>query len=166
MRPYRLAGEGHELIPLREADPMSDDHRRPAHRGIIGHVIATGRAYIAGDETDTTYKPETLIPEDASVAWCFAVKRAAQPVGIVYARHLDIAPQLCRDRLRAFERLVCQFWVSLEEACLSRSATQDDPVSGLHAREAFLRLAEQSLSESYALDEPVAVGVIALETPP
>jgi GGDEF domain-containing protein len=97
------------------------------------------------------------------IVWCFPVRQGTRRRGVVTVGHLGIAPQTNQPLLRAVERMVAQFWAMLSETIHSRSAVQNDPVSGLPTRPAFLRLAEQSLAESYQQCEPVAVVVLALE---
>lgn len=175
VRPYRLLSEGEELVPLREPDPIAGsadgDHveRIPARRGIIGHVVTAGRAYLAGDavQGELVAKLAEDLQEPAlrtaTIVWCFPVKRGTRCLGVVTAAHLAIAPENSKTLLCTVEHLINQFWRTLWETVRSRSAVQDDPVSGLPTRPGFLRTAEQSLQESYEQGEPVAVVVIALE---
>jgi diguanylate cyclase (GGDEF)-like protein len=82
---------------------------------------------------------------------------------VVTVGQLDLPPESNRELLRASERLITQFWCRLSDVCQSRVAALRDPVTNLLTREAFLRVAQQSLRESYDQGEPVAVGIIALE---
>ncbi len=174
VRPYRLLSEGEDLVPLTEPDPFAEVKRLSARRGIIGHVLTTGRSFLAGDADqgellDRLAGSPTATPPDASrtdgesIAWCFAIRQGTRRLGAVTVGHLDLPPDRNRELLRTTERLVTQFWCRLTEVARSRTAMLDDPVSGFHTREAFLRVAEQSLRESYDQAEPVAVGIIALE---
>lgn len=165
VKPYRLLSEEDELSPLREADPFGESGRLSARRGIVGHVVTTGRSYVATDPMQGELV-ETLAEhgsEEDSIAWCFAVRQGARRLGVVTVGRLDLAPERHRVQLRAVERLVGLFWRALAEAVRSRSAQQVDPVSGLPIRPAFFREAERAIRESYDQGEPVAVGVIAME---
>ena len=61
------------------------------------------------------------------------------------------------------ERLINQFWCQLIDFLESRTAVQVDPGSGLLERATFLRVAEESIRDSYSQGEPVACVVFALE---
>ena len=68
VRPYRLLGEGQQLSPLRDPDPLVDDGCISARRGIIGHVMTTGRAYIAGDESHGELVGRLVLPHQTRYA--------------------------------------------------------------------------------------------------
>ena len=181
VKPYRLLSEGDQLVPLREPDPLVDLESLSARRGIVGHVITTGRSYVAGDPTQGELVEElahpgyglqttgcSLEPEARSrtcppIVWCFPIRQGTCRLGVVIAGQLDVVPERNKVLLRAVEQLINQFWCTLTETLRSRTAVQIDPVSGLHTRPAFLRAGEQSLDESYSQGEPVAVAVIAME---
>ena len=163
VRPFRLTSEGDELAALHEPDPLAPTQRISARVGIVGHVVTTGRSYHAGDRSRGELIGALAEASDESIAWCFAICRGAQKIGAVVAGRLDIAPEQNRALLGATQRLIGQFWCLLDEAIHARAADQFDPVSGLQTRPAFLQSAEQTLGESYASGEPVAVVVIAIE---
>jgi len=163
VKPYRLLSEGEELSPLSDPDPFTEVKRLSARKGIVGHVVTTGRSFVAGDKTQGELVCGLAVESPDPIAWCFAVKQGTTRLGVVTVGHLDLVPERNRELLRAGERLITRFWCTLEETCRSRSAVMDDPVSGLYTREAFLRASERSLRGSYDQGEPVAVGIIALE---
>jgi diguanylate cyclase (GGDEF)-like protein len=163
VRPYRLRSEGEELSPVSEPDLFDDVKRLPARKGIVGHVLTTGRPFIQGKAAQGELIDRLAADSPDSIVWCFAIKRGTTRLGAVVVGHLDLAPDQHTELLRAVERLVNQFWCTLHECCLSRAAVLDDPVSGLNTRAAFLRAAETSLRRSYDQGEPVAVGVIGVE---
>jgi diguanylate cyclase (GGDEF)-like protein len=163
VRPYRLLGEGDELAPLREPDSFTDMERVPARRGILGHVVTTGRSYLAAMPTHGQLVEELAEQAAGSPVWCFAVRQGTRRLGAVVVGHLDIPPERNGSLLRATELLIGQFWCTLHETVVCRSAVEDDPVSGLRTRPVFLPSAEQALHESYRNGEPVAVVAIALE---
>lgn len=163
VKPYRVRNEGEELVPLSETDPLVDVKPLPARRGIVGHVVTTGRSYLAGDMTHGELVEELAEESQDTTAWCFAVRQGTSQLGAVVVGQLGVAPDRNKPLLRATERLISQFWCTLCETIRSRRAVQDDPVSGLLIRPAFLHRAEESLRESYREGEPAAVAVIALE---
>lgn len=164
VRPFRLLNDGDELVPLREPDPFLDVERLSARSGIIGHVVTTGRSYLSGDVMQGELLVKLAEQSKEQTAWCFAIKQGTRRLGIVTIAELGIAPERNKPLLHAMERLINQFWCTLWETIRSRSAVQEDPVSGLPTRPAFLRAAEQALHESYQQGEPVAVVVLALES--
>lgn len=163
VKPYRLLSEGDELVALREPDPFSSTRRISARVGIVGHVVTTGRSYHAGDRTQGELVGALAEASNESIAWCFAVSRGTQRLGAVLVGRLDVDPGQNRALLGATQRLIAQFWCTLDDAVHARAADQYDPVSGLHTRPAFLEAARQTIGESYASGEPVAAVVIALE---
>jgi diguanylate cyclase (GGDEF)-like protein len=179
-KPYRLAGD--ELLPLREPDPFTEVKPVSTRRGVLGYVVTTGRSYYSGDAThgelvsrlaedslgdsrglDDSGSPDEGCGPSESVVWCFAIREGTRRLGVVAVRHLGIPPEQNKPLLSAVERLVNRLWCAVSEVCHSRAAAEDDPVSGLLTRAAFLREAEQSLADSYRQCEPAALVVIALE---
>jgi len=161
--PYRLLSEGEELAPLRDLDPLTEVKRVSARQGILGHVVTSGRSYVDGDRTQGELVKQLAQACPEPIVWCFAITQGTQRLGAVTAGQLDIAPADNLALLRAVEQLVSQCWRLLVETINGRTAGQDDPGSGLSNRTAFLHLAHQSLRESYAQSEPVAIAVIAVE---
>jgi len=163
VRPYRLSTEGEELLPLREPDPLIEFERLPARQGIVGHVVTTGRPFVAGDPTQGDMVAKLAEESAEPIAWCFAVRQGRRRLGAVTVGQLGIPPEGSRPLLATVERLVGQFWCTLDETVRSRRAVREDPISALPTRPAFLLAAGQSLHESYQQGEPVAMVVIALE---
>jgi diguanylate cyclase (GGDEF)-like protein len=163
VKPYRLLSEGEELMPLRQPDPFLEVKRVSARQGILGHVVTTGRSYVNGDRAQGELIGQLAHGCPEAILWCFAVTKGTQRLGAVTAGQLDIAPANNLALLRAVEQLVAQCWCLLAETVHSRTAGKDDPGSGLYNRAAFLQAARQSLRESYAQGEPVAIAVIAVE---
>jgi len=165
VKPYRLLSEGEELTPLCEPDPLTEGKRVSARLGILGHVVTTSRSYVVGDRTQGELIGQLIGPIGpiGPIVWCFAVTQGTQRLGAVTAGQLDIVPADNLALLRAVEQLVSQCWCLLTETVHRRTVGQDDPGSGLSNRTAFLQVAQQSLRESYAQGEPVAIAVIAVE---
>jgi len=163
VRIYRLASGGEELIPLREVDPLLQSDRLPARRGVVGHVVTSGRAYIAGDTTHGELVDELAAAVERNCAWCFAINRGTQRLGVVVVGRLENEPGQVKDLLSALERLVGQFWRTLDATIRCRAAEETDPVSGLPTRPAFLDIADRAVQESYQQGEPVALAMFAVE---
>jgi diguanylate cyclase (GGDEF)-like protein len=163
VRPYRITGGGEELIALREVDESIDVEPLSARRGIVGHVVTTGRSYVLGDVTQGDLVDKLAEESLEPIVWSFPIRQGTRRLGVVVVGQLDVTPQHCQLPLRCAEKLINQFWRTLVETVRSRSASKADPVSGLPSRPQFLHAAEQSLSEAYRQGEPAAVAVIALE---
>ncbi len=163
VRPYRLLSGGDDLVALHDSEPLGDDDRLSARRGIVGHVVTTGRPYLFGDASQGELVNRLGDESDEPIAWCFAIRQGPRRLGVVLVGQVGFAPDQQVIFRRSMERLVNQFWCTLAETMLSRSAAQVDPASGLATRFAFLRVAEESLRSSYKQGEPVAIVVMAIE---
>lgn len=163
VRPYRLLSDHEDLIPLRETEIKTDVKRVSARRGIVGHIVTTGRSYVAGDATQGNLVCHLAEESGDPFAWCFAVSHGPRRIGLVTVGELGIVPETNKGLLRVVEDMVRLFWGMLCETCRSRAAETDDPVSGLLTLKAFLRVGEQTVTEAYEQGEPVALAVIALE---
>lgn len=164
VKPYRLVSDGRELWPLREeADPFTEIEPIPARRGIVGKVISTGRPYLHSDTRQNELIDHLTDDTNHSITWCFAITQGTRKLGSVVVGQLDIDPHSNTPLLRAVEQMIRHCWCMLAETLMSRSATEDDPISGVYTRHAFIRIAEQSIQDSYQLGEPVAIAVFTVE---
>lgn len=163
VRPYRLTNEGRELAPLVDTDSFASAKRLRAADGVVGQVLATGRAYVESDGAQAVAGSSAASVADGRLVWCFPILQANAPIGVVVVGHLEQPAHAQRQLLETTALMVSQFWCSLQEVCRSRGAVVLDPASGALTREAFLAAAESALAESAAQDEPVALAVIALE---
>ncbi len=163
VKTYRLLPDDQYVTPLHLLDPFHDEERISARSGIIGHVVTTGRSYLAGDHSQGELLNRLAGDGSPPVVWCFPIRAGTRRLGVITAGQLDIAPQRHRPFLRAVEQIVNQFWCTVAEVTHGRSAERLDPVSGLYTRPALLVAMEEAMGESYARNEPVAVAVIALE---
>lgn len=161
IRPYRLTG-GDTLVPLREADPLSDSQKVSTRRGVIGHVLTSGRSFVAGDAAHGPLVEE-LAAAGKSCAWCFPIVTASDRLGVVVVDHLEIDPHAEAALLSVMEELIGQFWRTLDATIRHRDAEQTDPVSGLPTRPAFFESAGAATASSYQQGEPVALAIFAVE---
>lgn len=160
---YRFANGGAELSPLHETDGSVEAKPVSARGGILGHVATSGRAYVQGDPNQGALIDELARQSDAVPTWCFAVSQGSKRIGVVAVGRTDMAPSRHAVLFQAVERLVSAFWCALADAARCRQAGLDDPGSGLLNRSAFLQTAGRSVRDSYALGEPVALAMIAVE---
>lgn len=139
-------------------------------RSVREQVFQTGQSFLAGlvltSEADLS---DAALPLQAGYeragakpAWCFAIGRSGQRLGLVTAEQFGPgAPP--RSYLMAVEKLVESFWVHLLEVNLNRMAGDEDPVSGLLNRQAFLRSADAALRQCFDQGEPVALAVVGVQ---
>ncbi len=163
VKPYRLTDDGDALAPLRDADPVLEDHRVSARRGVIGHVLTSGRSYVAGDATQGPLVEELAAQTERECAWCFPICRGHERLGVVCVEQLEMSPRTDSALLAIMEELIGQFWRTLDATIRQQRAEQTDPVSHLPTRPAFLRSAGQAVVESYKQGEPVAFAIFSVE---
>lgn len=161
--PYRIAGGGKELRALRDANPLVQTDCISARRGIVGHVLSTGRSYVAGAASNGTLVETLADDADKAVAWCFVIQRGTEKLGVVMAGQVTAACAAAPVVLSVAERLIAQCWLMAADAQRMRTLEQFDPVCELLSRPAFLESAQEALNESYQSGDPVAVAVLALE---
>ncbi len=158
--PYRIADNGRELLALRQASPLVQTDRISARKGIIGHVVTTGRPYVAGAAAQRDMIDSLARDAEHPLAWCFLAQQDAQRMGVVAVGQVATASPIM---LSLAERLTSQFWYMAAQAHRIRTMEQSDPVCGLLSRPAFLLTAEKAVAESYQNNAPLAVAVLALE---
>jgi diguanylate cyclase (GGDEF)-like protein len=161
--PYRVASNGRELRALRDANPLVQTDCISARRGIIGHVLTTGKTYVAGAPSPGALIDSLAGDADKAVAWCFVIQRGMQRLGVVTARQIAGTCAETQIVLSVAERLITQFWLMAADAERTRTLEQFDPVCDVLSRPAFLETAEEALRESYRQGVPVAVAVLSLE---
>lgn len=163
VKPYRLTDDGDALAPLREADPLLEEHRVSARRGVIGHVLTSGRSYVANDSAQGPLVEELVAQTERDCAWCFPINRGRERLGVVCVEQLEMNPRIDSSLLALMEELIGQFWRTLDATIRQERAEQTDPVSHLPTRPAFLRSAGQAVVESYKQGEPVAFAIFSVE---
>ena len=163
VKPFRLAEDNGELVPLRHSDPLSDPDGLSARGGIIGHVVTTGRFYAATDPEQGELIHRLAKGSPAPVAWCFPVTCRGRRVGVVVVGSVESADVAPRQLLITVQRAIQLFWITLQETCDRRTAAQLDAASGVLNRESFFHAASLALQASYRQGEPVACAVIAIE---
>ncbi len=161
--PYRVASNGRELRALRDANPLVQTDCISARRGIVGHVLTTGRSYVAGASAHGALIDSLAGDTEKAIAWCFVIQRGTQRLGVVTAGHFASTGMDSQVILSVAERLITQFWLMTADAERMRTLEQFDPICELLSRPAFLAAAQEALHESYHQGAPVAVAVLALE---
>jgi len=163
IKPYRFHGDDDSLVPLREADPLSESQKVSTRRGVIGHVLTSGRSFVAGDSSQGPLVEELAAAAERSCAWCFPIIRGSERLGVVVVEHLEINPAADAALLTLMEELIVQFWRTFDATIRHHAAEQTDPVSNLPTRPAFLHCAAQATQDSYAQGEPVALALFSVE---
>lgn len=164
VRLFRVLSEDEELVPVREAHPFTEDEWPSAREGIVGHVVTTGRSYLAGDASQGELIENLARRTPKAPVWCFAVTQGARKIGVVTVGGLEGHERFDRNHYRAVELLVAHFWNTLSEVCRGRTAETRDPTSNALTRKSFFSEAERALGESYKQGEPCALAVVAMES--
>lgn len=160
---YRVTANGRELTAIREASPLVHTDRISARRGIVGHVVTTGRTYVADDSAHGDLVEALADDVEGPPAWCFAVQRGTERLGVITAGGCEAGDPAARAGLTHAEKLINQFWIMAADAQKTRTLEQFDPVCQLRSRPAFVEVAEQAIEETYRQGAPVAVAVLAIE---
>lgn len=162
VRCYHVRPGAAHLIPLgREERPESEG---PSSRaGLLGHVVAQGREYVAGDPTQGPLVTNLAAECDTPWMWIWPVIDEGRPVGLLAVSNLQDPTLLARPGRRSLGRLCSLFWrhVSCRQRLLVAQRT--DLASGVLTRHDFFTLAADALGDSYAANEPLVMGVLALE---
>jgi len=160
---YRLSSNGKELIALRDPNPLVQTDSLSVRRGIVGHVVTSGRSFIAGDPSHGKLIEELAGSVETQIAWCFSVHRGSERLGVITVGQCDPPAPANKSALALAEHMIAQFWWMTASAVRTRTLEQFDPICGLLSRPAFLRIAQQALTDSYHEGAPVAVAVLGLE---
>ncbi len=158
VHPYRVVGDGAELEPLHGAGLLGTKSRVTVGDDLIGRVLATDVSFVAGVD-----QCEDEIAGTSAPAWCFAVTRGRERLGVISVGTLDVSPAAHPEAARAMERLVGEVWSVFVDKLEARSASVTDSASTLGTRDAFMRDANIAIRESYSLGEPVAIAVLAVQ---
>jgi len=162
VRPFRLVADGTELEPLRRLDVLSPARRIAAHDGVFDTVIRQGAAHVNGDLSGAAHAPDDRTVDGERTAWCFPVQCGDQMLGAVAVGIMDRAVVSSKELRNTYEQLVSQFWRRFDQILEKERLGTIDPITSVLTREAFLRLGNQALRESHALEEPVAVVSISV----
>ncbi len=163
VHPYRILSEDDALVPLRAIGPGELMDIDSARCGIVGHVATTGRAYVENEQAHGELVDQLARQSGEPVAWCFAISQGTRRIGLLKIGSLSAGAACDPEMLTLAQNIVSSFWVTLGEVCRRRTAEIRDPLSGLLARESFLFEADRTLSAAYVHNEPVAVGIVAVE---
>jgi hypothetical protein len=113
IKPFRLRSDIGDLVPLRAYDPIADDQQLSARIGIIGHVVTSGRSFSAGDAAQGALVAQLAADAPQPVTWCFPIKQGAQRFGVVVVSELDGSVEGEKPLLRACEKLVNIWWLTV-----------------------------------------------------
>lgn len=163
VKPYRVVTDAEELVPLHEPDPLTDVERPSSRSGVVADVIATGRSYLVAPNGGETASDMALAEGSGPGVWCFSIIEGRLCRGVVCVGRLGVDPSVHGPLLETVELLINQFWRTLTQTLAGRTARQNDPVSTLLIRPAFLRRAEHVIRDAVRCAEPVAVAVFAIE---
>jgi len=89
VRPYRILSEDDQMVPLRALRPGDVPDVVSARQGIVGHVATSGTSYLAGDPSHGELIDHLAEDSDEGMAWCFAVQRGPDKIGLVKVAGID-----------------------------------------------------------------------------
>lgn len=162
VRCYHVRPGADQLEPL--AHTASALAAPSAREGLLGHVIATGSEFVAGDPAQGELVLAMAQTSGEGWSWIWPVRRARQgTVGVVALGPAGERGALTAELRRNVGPLLSLFWH--QTACLERLLVvqRTDQASGVLTRQDFFGAAAAALADSYAASEPVVVLVLALE---
>ncbi len=150
-------------------EPISQVGKTPApggpslQAGVLGHAATLGTEFVAGDRSHGPLVSALANSDGEAWAWVWPVRADNATVGVVAVGNLRDPGVLLADERRALGELISLGWHHV--ACLEhlRVVERTDQASGVLTRNDFFTLAQQALADSYRVNEPVVVAVLALE---
>lgn len=137
---------------------------RPSVRaGLIGYVVTSGRMFAAGDASHGALVDKLArdCEDDWSCVW--PIREHDVTIGVVAARVTppDALPAL--PRLAAIGQFLAVCWRAVAAVERARISSRTDPGSGVLRRNDFFTLAQRTLADAYAGNEPVVIACLGLE---
>ncbi len=131
--------------------------------GVLGHVAATGKEFVANDDSHGPLVDDLAARNEQKWAWVWPIRENHTTIGIVAVGSVRDAAVLGGDARHAVSQLVSLCWRHV--TCLERLRVvqRTDQASGVLTRNDFFTLAGHALADSYSANEPVVVAVMALE---
>ncbi len=148
--------------------------------GLLGHVAMTGREYVADDPSHGPLVDDLAAQSEDRWSWIWPVRQpcrtrtpvakkvsdtlsAAETIGVIAVGPLSDAAILTPELRQTIGPLLSLCWQHVASLQRLRLVQRTDQASGVLTRGDFFAVAEAALRDSYAANEPVVVGVLALE---
>jgi GGDEF domain-containing protein len=162
VRCYHVRPGADQLEPL--ARTGSSTAAPSARAGLLGHVVATGSEFVAGDPAQGELVLAMAQASGEAWSWVWPIRRPKHgTIGVVALGPAGERATLTAEVRRTVGPLLSLFWQ--QAACLERLQVvqRTDQASGVLTRQDFFGCAAAALADSYAASEPVVLLVLALE---
>jgi diguanylate cyclase (GGDEF)-like protein len=159
VRCYRLGRDGH-IGSLSHAD--TSQSVAPRNEGLVGHVLTSGRRYLARSATTPPTVRTLAEAETHHPAWIIPVYHRGAPVGLITADGFD-SDLVDTERCELAADLVQGLWEHVHEANELRLARLMDQASGLLNRSEFMGVLGDLMVNCHTTHEPVVVLAVCLE---
>ena len=160
--------------------------------GLLGHVATTGREFVGDDRLHGPLVDELAAREEDRWSWIWPVRQpcrqspaltnsallapvrasakevldtcsAAETIGLIAVGVLSDPTVLTPELRQTIGPLLSLCWQHVAALQRLRWVQRTDQASGVLTRSDFFAVAEAALRDSYGANEPVVVGVLALE---
>jgi diguanylate cyclase (GGDEF)-like protein len=164
VRLYALSADGQQLKPLTR-DPGPSTEWPAATTGLIGHVIASGNAFVAGHPEQGERIAELASDDAQSWGWLLPLRMhdrtcALVAVGRIRSAAAALAGITMADATRGLLQL---FWTYVDSQQALRRSRRTDNQSGMLNRTELLKQLQQATRQSARDGEPIMVLTLAIE---
>ncbi|RMF83611.1 MAG: diguanylate cyclase [Planctomycetota bacterium] len=160
VRSFRVDSQGGALSPLRT--DAADAGAPAPDEGLFGHVVATGRAFLAPQTRpgDLLAELAEREPDEWDIVW--PVRREGRCVGVIACGSVDWTERSVSEA-QALLRLLQSFWLHIADRVALYEAETRDKTTGVLTRADLFRAAETAMTDSHAAGEPVVAAIVAIE---
>lgn len=137
--------------------------RRSVRAGLIGYVATSGRMFVAGDASHGALVD--ALARDCQDGWScvWPIRERDVTTGLVAARVTPPEALPALPRLAALGQFLAVCWRAVAAVERARLCSRTDPGSGVLRRNDFFTLAQRTLIDAYAGNEPVVIACLGLE---
>lgn len=163
VRCYHVRPGEEGLETIAQAEKSGGTPRRSVRAGLIGYVATSGRMFAAGDASHGALV-DTLA-RDCEDGWSciWPIRERDVTIGVIAARVTPPETLPALPRLAALGQFLAVCWQGVAAVERARISSRTDPSSGVLRRHDFFTVAQRTLADSYAGNEPVVVASIGLE---
>jgi GGDEF domain-containing protein len=148
--------------------------------GLLGHVATTGQEYVGDDPAHGPLLDKLAAGSQDRWSWLWPVRQpcrkrqsaaikapapffAAETIGLIAVGPLGDPAILTAELRQTIGPLLSLCWQHVASLQRLERVQRTDQASGVLTRSDFFAVAEAALRDSYSANEPVVVGVLALE---
>jgi GGDEF domain-containing protein len=163
VRCYHVRPGCETLQTIAQAERTAVPKGPSAREGVLGHVAATGKEFVADDAAHGPLLDHLAAASEEHWAWVWPVRVRNATAGIIAVGNLRQPGVLTEQIRQTAGQLVSLCWRHV--ACIERLQVvqRTDRASGVLTRNDFFTLAGHALADSYTENEPVVIAVLALE---